>query len=73
LPTHCSLEPLKGIDELLLQGKVTDSIKELSRIVETYRKVQMPDQLLIRAEDKLRTCISNLGSVTVAEKKPVTK
>ena len=73
LSTNCNLEPLKAVDELLSRGNVTDAIKDLSKILETYRKDQVPNQLMIRAEDKLRTCISNLGSVTVAEKKPVSK
>ena len=67
-------EKLKTVDELLSKGNVRDSIVELSRMIESfYRKDEIPTQNSIRAEDKLRTSISNLGSVSVAEKKSATK
>ncbi len=67
--TGGNIEQLKVVDELMAKGKVSEAIVELSEMLEPCRKDDLPSQTLIRAEDKLRTCISNLGSVTVAEKK----
>jgi hypothetical protein len=73
LPVNGKSENLKVVDELFSKGKVRESIVELSKLMESYRKDEVPLQNLIRAEDKLRTCISNLGSVSFAEKKSATK
>ncbi len=57
----------------MMTGKTEESIVELSKILSGYRKNVLPSQTEIRAEDKLRTCIYNLGSFSLAELKNQSK
>lgn len=53
--------------EKMNRGQVKDAIVHLKQhIIEAAAKTR-PSQDLIRAEDKLRTCISNLGSVVYTD------
>ena len=50
------------------RGDVPAAMDHLSRFINTQSAAdEVPSELLIRAEDKLRTCVANLGSVVFAE------
>ena len=69
LPTDADADQLKEVERLMGEGKLGESISKLSKILKKNRKNSRPSQTQVRAEDKLRTCIYNLGSFSVAEKK----
>jgi len=52
----------------MTSGDVEASIRILSEVLSKHKKDLKPSQDTIRAEDKLRICISNLGSFFVVEK-----
>ena len=66
-PKHGDI--LEKVDALMTTGNAAEAVDELAKVLSDFRKDSgPPSQAQIRAEDKLRTCIYNLGSFSVAEK-----
>ena len=62
-------DSLENVDALMAAGNASKAVEELAKVLADFRKNSgLPSQTQIRAEDKLRTCIYNLGSFSVVEK-----
>merc|ERR1712059_109992 len=71
-----ALEDLKtvfdcGVD-FMEHGQAKEAVDSLTEYInEVYGMVEPPPETVVRAEDKLRTCCNNMGTVIFQENTPV--
>lgn len=64
-------EILQNVDDLMKKGELQAAVDTLVNLIEEQTKTdqKLPSQLLIRLEDKLRSCINNCGNIVIPNEK----